>query len=139
MIKLNTDGARKAKSLAGNGGLLCDHEGAWKGGFAMFVGSSSAILVEFLGVYEGLKLTKGLDYTKVEINVDSIEVVIALEEGVMAYVDCVAILSYKGVESIDGCSRVHMCFGMRIRLRADLLIRDAWRSVSSILIVPLCL
>lgn len=74
------------------GGLLQDHEGVSKGGFSKYVRSSNAILAEFQGVFEGLKLTKQLGCTKVEMNVDSIEVVRAIEEGVVEYIDCVVIL-----------------------------------------------
>lgn len=65
MIKLNTDGACKSDSSSGFQGILWYHNGDWKGGFSKFMGRSSALLSEFWGVYEGLKLAQRLNYFKV--------------------------------------------------------------------------
>jgi hypothetical protein len=43
-VKVNTDGTSKDEGIAGCGGLIRDHRGHWLGGFAKFVGVSSAFV-----------------------------------------------------------------------------------------------
>lgn len=74
------------------GVVVRDHEGKWKDGFSKFVGRGSAILAKFWGLLEGINLTQILGYKRVEINVDSLQVVESIEKGKVEQIDCVAIL-----------------------------------------------
>lgn len=56
-IKLYIDGSSNSNMAVGRGGVIRDHEAEWKGGFSKFVGRGSALLAEFLGLFEGIKLT----------------------------------------------------------------------------------
>ncbi|CAI8583460.1 unnamed protein product [Vicia faba] len=58
-----------------------------------FIGASSAILVEFWGVLEGLQLSLKLGYNQVDLNVDVMEVAKAINDGKVGVVECVAILT----------------------------------------------
>jgi hypothetical protein len=57
-VKVNTDGTSKAEGIAGCGGLIRDHRGHWLGGFAKFVGVSSAFVAvaELWGVFVGIEV-----------------------------------------------------------------------------------
>lgn len=92
MVKLNTGGASKSNGAAGCGGIVRDHRGAWRIGFTKFLGECNALLAEFWGVFEGLKLTKPLGLRRVEVNVASTIVIKAIEEGTIRHLDRVAIL-----------------------------------------------
>jgi ribonuclease HI len=74
-VKLNTDGASNNNNVAGCGGLVRDREGDWLGGFAKYVGSSSAVVAEAWGVLEGLRYVWNKGFRKVELNVDSLALV----------------------------------------------------------------
>lgn len=92
MIKLNTDGDCNANNYAGYGGVLWDHHGNWKGGFSKYVGNCSTLMAEFWGVLEGIKLSKKLGFKHLEINMDTLMVVQAIEDGKVGSIECVAIL-----------------------------------------------
>ncbi|MCH96339.1 ribonuclease H protein [Trifolium medium] len=57
------------------GGLIKGSEGGWLDGFAKFVGHGNAYLAELWGVFEGLTHARRLNFTHVELNVDSLVVV----------------------------------------------------------------
>lgn len=58
MMKLNTDGASKFSREAGCGRIIRDNRGDLKDGSSKYQGNCNAVLAEFWGVPEGLKLTK---------------------------------------------------------------------------------
>lgn len=90
--KLNTDGASKWRQKDGCGGIIRDSSGVWRGSFSKYLGRCSAIVIEFLGVLEGLKYTLSLGIRRVEVNMDASIVVKAIEEGVTGMLDYVSIL-----------------------------------------------
>ncbi|PNX90324.1 ribonuclease H, partial [Trifolium pratense] len=66
----NRDGAYKEGSATGCGGVICDSNGVWRGGFAKNLGLCSAYVAELWGVFEGLKYAIQKGYNKIEVNVD---------------------------------------------------------------------
>ncbi|XP_058783722.1 uncharacterized protein LOC131658447 [Vicia villosa] len=91
MAKLNTDGTSKINKVAGCRGFVSDHLGVWRIDFSKFLGLCNALLAELWGVFEGFKLTKSLGLRRVEVNMDSTLVIMAIEEGTID-INCVAIL-----------------------------------------------
>ena len=60
MVKLNSDGAGKYHKIHGCGGIIRDTRGDWIKEFSKFLENCSAIVAEYWGVLEELKLTKSL-------------------------------------------------------------------------------
>lgn len=79
-MKLNINGARKEIFTAGCKGVIRDDKGAWIRGFEKSMGYCDAFMAELWGVVEGLNLTKLLGLRRVEINVDSMDIVHAIEK-----------------------------------------------------------
>ncbi|GAU21472.1 hypothetical protein TSUD_241950 [Trifolium subterraneum] len=61
----------KEGSAAGCGGVICDINGIWRGGFAKNLGIYSAYVAELWGVLEGLRYVRSLGFNRIELNVDS--------------------------------------------------------------------
>jgi hypothetical protein len=70
-VKLNVDGASNNGKQAGCGGVIRGNQGEWLGGFAKSVGDCHAIIAEFWGVLEGLRLVSRMGFTNVEVSIDS--------------------------------------------------------------------
>jgi ribonuclease HI len=70
-VKLNTDGAAKAGTASGCGGVIRGSHGEWIGGFAKYLGVCSAYVAELCGVLEGLTYARQRGCSKIELNVDS--------------------------------------------------------------------
>ncbi|KAF7802331.1 ribonuclease H [Senna tora] len=71
-IKVNTDGAvRRDSKLAGCGGIIRDHNGAWVKGFTLKIGLSNALTAELRSIAEGLSLAWDLGYRRVILENDS--------------------------------------------------------------------
>ncbi|MCH80696.1 ribonuclease H protein [Trifolium medium] len=83
-VKLNTEGARKHRNIAGCGGIIQDSQGEWLGGFAKGVGDCSAFMAELWGVFEGLSYARRLGFMAVELNIDSVTVEVNI---VHAYIE----------------------------------------------------
>ncbi|XP_058775630.1 uncharacterized protein LOC131649907 [Vicia villosa] len=81
MVKINTDGAIKNNRQAGCGGIIWDGKRNRLGGFSRYLGNCKAFVEELWGVLKGRKLARTLGMRKVEINVGSQLVVVALEIG----------------------------------------------------------
>jgi ribonuclease HI len=79
-VKLNTDGARKQNNKAGCGGVIRGSQGEWFGGFAKGVGDCSAFVAELWRVFEGLEYARRLGFVNVELNTDSVTVVISAKK-----------------------------------------------------------
>lgn len=60
-----------------------DHEGRRKGGFSKYLENCSAVFAEFQRVFEGLKITKMLNFRKIELNADLLIVAKVLEDRVI--------------------------------------------------------
>lgn len=73
-VCLNVDGTCK-NGLIGCGGAIRGSEGEWLSGFSKFIGRGDALLAELWGLVEGLKLARKLKFSKVEVRVNSMEVV----------------------------------------------------------------
>lgn len=72
-IKLNTGGAvERTNQMAAAGGVLRDHLGRWRGGFAMNHGICGVIAAELWAIIKGLELCWDLGFTKVVVETDSL-------------------------------------------------------------------
>lgn len=69
-------------------GVIRDDKGIWINGLSKNMGSYNAIFAEFWEVFEGLKIIKSLSLRKMVVNVYSIVVVNAIEEGKICLVEC---------------------------------------------------
>jgi ribonuclease HI len=78
-VSLNTDGSCKEGEIIGCGGVIRGNEGEWLGGFLKFIGKGNDYIAELWGVYEELKLVRSLNFSRVELRVDSIVVVKDIE------------------------------------------------------------
>jgi ribonuclease HI len=86
-IKLNVDGCSKGNpGVAGAGGVIRDHLGAWIGGFARNIGICSSVNAELWAVYVGLQLAWDRGFRKVDLESDS-KVVVGLINGDSVRVD----------------------------------------------------
>jgi hypothetical protein len=65
---LNIDGAY-------SNGVIGGSEGEWLRGFSKLIGTGDVYTAEIWSLYEGLKLARSLNVLKVEVRIDSIEVV----------------------------------------------------------------
>ena len=82
-MKLNADGASHGNpGPASAGGVLCNGEGEWCGGFAHKIGRCSAPLAELWGVYYGLVIAWEKGISRLELEVDSKMVVEFLTIGI---------------------------------------------------------
>ncbi|XP_019150780.1 PREDICTED: uncharacterized protein LOC109147628 [Ipomoea nil] len=84
IIKLNSDGAKKAtSSMASAGGLLRDHKGTWLMGFTIKIGITNSFVAELWGLREGLRVAKHYGYANIAAESDSMAVIQVLqaEEG----------------------------------------------------------
>jgi ribonuclease HI len=77
-ISINTDSAVK-HGVAGCGGVLRDHRGFWIKGFARNNGTTSAFIAELWGAYDGLCLARRSSFINIELQLDFMVVVKALE------------------------------------------------------------
>lgn len=68
---VNTDGAASSNCIAGCGGLIRKDKGDWLWGFAKYIGNCNALIVEFCGVHEGIRLLKNYSIKNVEFQVDN--------------------------------------------------------------------
>jgi ribonuclease HI len=73
-VCLNVDGACR-DGVIGCGGVIRGSVGEWISGFSKFIGSGDAYIAELWGVFEGINLARQMNFTKVEVRIDSIEVV----------------------------------------------------------------
>ncbi|PKI65945.1 hypothetical protein CRG98_013665 [Punica granatum] len=74
-FKLNTDGASKGNpGLVGAGGLICDSNGNWMGGFMLNIGIASSMAAELWGARDGLELAWDMDYPRLILEIDSASV-----------------------------------------------------------------
>ncbi|XP_058727465.1 uncharacterized protein LOC131598912 [Vicia villosa] len=73
-VCLNVDGACRNRIIS-CGGAIRGSEGEWLSGFSKFIDHGDALMAELRGLLEGLNLARKLKFFKVEIRVDSIEVV----------------------------------------------------------------
>ncbi|XP_050893058.1 uncharacterized protein LOC127098491 [Lathyrus oleraceus] len=71
---VNTDSAASSNCIAGCGGLIRNDKGDGLGGFAKYIGNCNALIVEFCGVHEGIRLVKNYSIKNVEFQVDNVEV-----------------------------------------------------------------
>lgn len=82
-MKLNTDGSSRGNpGPATAGGVLRNGEGDWCGGFAFNIGRCGATLAELWGVYYGLVMAWERGIRRLELEVDSAEVVEFLKTGI---------------------------------------------------------
>ncbi|KAI5443807.1 hypothetical protein KIW84_012450 [Lathyrus oleraceus] len=63
---VNTDSAASSNCIAGCGGLIRNDKGDGLGGFAKYIGNCNALIVEFCGVHEGIRLVKNYSIKNVE-------------------------------------------------------------------------
>jgi ribonuclease HI len=73
-VCLNIDGACN-NGIIGCGGVIRGNEGEWLHGFSKFIGRGDAYIAELWGVFEGIKLARRLNFSKVEVRTDSLGVV----------------------------------------------------------------
>ena len=73
---LNTDGSLKSsQGMATCGGLLRDHHGRWKIGFAKKVRCTITFVAELWGVLQGLRIARDQGMQNILLQVDSESVV----------------------------------------------------------------
>jgi ribonuclease HI len=73
-VCLNIDGACK-DGVIGCGGVIRGSEGEWIYGFSKIIGRGEVYMAELWGVLEGMGLVKRMKFVKVEVRIDSLEVV----------------------------------------------------------------
>jgi ribonuclease HI len=73
-VCLNVDGACK-DGVIGCGGVIRGNSGEWLHGFSKLIGRGEAYTAELWGVLEGIRLARRLKFTRMEVRVDSVEVV----------------------------------------------------------------
>jgi ribonuclease HI len=71
---LNIDGACR-DGVIGCGGVIRGSAGEWIHGFSKIIGREEVYIAELWGVLEGLKLAKRMKFARVEVRIDSLEVV----------------------------------------------------------------
>lgn len=62
-------------------GLLRDDSGRWLGGFAKFLGRCNSFMAVLWELFEGIKLVISLGVQNIEINLDSLSMVHAIDKG----------------------------------------------------------
>jgi ribonuclease HI len=73
-VCLNIDGACRDGAI-GCGGVIRGSFGEWIHGFSKFIGRGDAYIAELWGVLEGISLARRMNFSKVEVRIDSLEVV----------------------------------------------------------------
>jgi ribonuclease HI len=73
-VCLNIDGACK-DGVIGCGGVIRGSVGEWILGFSKIIGRGEVYMAELWGVLEGLRMAKRMKFVKVEVRIDSLEVV----------------------------------------------------------------
>jgi ribonuclease HI len=73
-VCLNVDGACR-NDVIGCGGVIRGSDGEWIRGFSKFIGRGDAYIAELWGVYEGVSLARQMNFDKMEVRIDSLEVV----------------------------------------------------------------
>nr|POE70444.1 putative ribonuclease h protein [Quercus suber] len=58
--------------MAGGGGLIRDHNGAWICGFARQIGHASSVMAELWAVRDGLSLTISMGFSHVFVELDAL-------------------------------------------------------------------
>lgn len=66
-VKLNSEGARDKRGIAGCGDIIRRTEEEWFEGFLKHIGFCDVYIVKLWGVLEGLQLAIGLGFTKIDI------------------------------------------------------------------------
>ncbi|XP_049394520.1 uncharacterized protein LOC125858752 [Solanum stenotomum] len=80
-FKLNIDDSfSKDRNKGGTGGVIKDHNGNWVIGFYHNITSQSHTMVEIEALLDDLKITADCSIVPIEIELDSIEVIEALED-----------------------------------------------------------
>lgn len=74
----NTNGVVVKSKISGCGGLARNYVGDWLGGFYKNVSIYNITSVELWGVVEGLRFAQSKGYTRIELQVESQEVVNAI-------------------------------------------------------------
>lgn len=81
-VKLNTDGCMYlTNDKAGFGGLFRDHMGKWLLGYYGKIRSTSSLETELVGIYRGLTIMHEKGYQNVQVESDSMEAVMLVNEG----------------------------------------------------------
>ena len=80
-LKLNLDAAYKDKGNIATGGVLRDWTSHWVQGYHRKLRIGSVVLVELLGILDGLKLAWEFGYRQVWIEIDSTEALELIEHG----------------------------------------------------------
>jgi ribonuclease HI len=73
-VCLNIDGTCK-DGIIGCGGVIRGNEGEWLHGFSKLIGRGEVYIAELWGAFEGIKLARMMNFAKVEVRIDSVEVV----------------------------------------------------------------
>jgi ribonuclease HI len=73
-VCLNIDGTCK-DGVIGCGGVIRGNTGEWLHGFSKIIGRGEAYTAELWGVLEGMKLARRMNFNRVEVRIDSVEVV----------------------------------------------------------------
>jgi ribonuclease HI len=71
---LNIDGACR-DGVIGCGGVIRGSDGEWINGFSKLIGRGDVYIAELWGVLEGTKMAHRMNFTKVEVRINSKEVV----------------------------------------------------------------
>ncbi|GKV00781.1 hypothetical protein SLEP1_g13411 [Rubroshorea leprosula] len=72
-LKSNTDGAMNLSfGSASVGGLICDHGGRWRHGFAINIGQQTSYMAELWGCRTSLQLASALGITHLVLEMDSL-------------------------------------------------------------------
>ncbi|CAK8570698.1 unnamed protein product [Lathyrus sativus] len=79
--KLNMGGACIEGVSAGCRGLVINEEGCLMGGFSKNAGSCSSYMAELWGLLEGLIFILDLGFRRAEVNTDSSEIVVEINQG----------------------------------------------------------
>lgn len=87
-IKLNVDGAlRRSLKVARCGGILCDEDGRWLGGFYRFLNDCSILKAGVWVVLEGMRLAAKFGVDCLELESDSLNLVTVVNGGDGGVVD----------------------------------------------------
>lgn len=81
MVKLNVDGSCIEGVTTRCGRIVRDDKGCWLGGFAKNVYICSRYMDELWGLLEGLILVLDLRLRRVEVNMDSSEIMLEINQG----------------------------------------------------------
>jgi ribonuclease HI len=73
-VCLNVDGASR-NGVIGCGGVVRGSVGEWIHGFSKIIGRGEIYIAELSGVLEGMRLTRRMNFDKVEVRIDSLGIV----------------------------------------------------------------